>query len=359
MFRKAVMMGAAALEARLRRSDRFLRLVAEELGSQAAVPFWQRLHALRHGYLSQSVLMYPMNAENRHLFVSDYQCSVRTPDINGAYRILVKDKLLFNMMTQLFPDLHIAVHGVIHHGKLLYGHDCRSKDLVDHLSELTNDRGRLVLKPVVGGGGTGVAFLERRGNAFSINDKSVTASELRAWLGGLRNNLISDFVSQAPELAALYPRTTNTIRLLTMWDSEEPFAASAVLRIGTAASYPVDNGLMGGIAAGVDLQTGTVSKAVSFPRRSKQVTRYGTHPDTGQRIEGMVIPRWDRLIADMMEVCRRVPYLRYIGWDIVVTADGFKLIEGNHYPGLCPSQAHGPLLADPRVLRFYKSYGVV
>jgi Sugar-transfer associated ATP-grasp len=359
MLRKVVMTAATALEAPLRKGDRILRLLAEEIGSQAAVPLWQRLRALSHGYLSQSVLMYPMNADNRHLFVSDYQCTVRTPDINGPYRILVKDKLLFSTLTQLFPALHIPTHGVVHEGRLLYARIGPRKDLVDYLSELLAERGPLILKPVVGGGGAGVVILERHDESYSVNARPVTSTELRTWLGGLRNNLISDYVVQTPELAALYPRTTNTIRLLTMWDSDEPFAASAVLRIGNAASYPVDNGLMGGIAAGINIQTGRVGKAVSFPRKTKQVNWYGAHPDTGQQIDGMTIPRWHQMLADMMEVCRHVPYLRYIGWDIVVTADGFKLIEGNHYPGLCPSQAHGPLLADPRVLRFYRSFGVV
>lgn len=359
MIRKTLMIAASSLEATLRKSDRLLRMLAEELGSQAAVPFWQRLSALRHGYLSQSVLLYPMNGQNRHLFVSDYQCKVRTPDINGDYRVLVKDKLLFNLMTQLFPALHIPAHGVIHKGKILYARACAAKDPLDYLSDLLDERGTLVLKPVVGGGGAGISFLERRGNAFAINDEPVTAAELRTWLTRRRNDLISDFVVQAPELAALYPRTTNTIRLLTMWDRGEPFVASAVLRIGNAASYPVDNGLMGGFAAGIDLQSGRVSKAVSFPNKSRQANWYSVHPDTGRPIEGLVVPHWDRITATMMQVCRHVPYLRYIGWDIVVTADGFKLIEGNHYPGLSPAQAHGPLLADPRVRRFYEAYGVV
>jgi hypothetical protein len=300
-----------------------------------------------------------MTADNRHLFVTDYQCSVRTPDINGPYRVLVKDKLLFDMMTQLFPSLHIPTHGVIDRGRLLFGKKPPEQDLIDFLSELLRSRPGLVLKPVVGGGGVGIAFLKRRDNGFSINERPTTPAELRAWLSGRQRNLLCDFIEQAPELAAFYPRTTNTVRLLTMWDGDEPFAASAVLRIGTAMSYPVDNGMMGGIAAGVDLRTGTVGRAVSFPRKSKQVRWYSVHPDSGQPIEGMVIPRWTEIVAQMMEVCRHVPYLRYIGWDIVVTAGGFKLVEGNHFPGLAPNQAHGPLLADPRVLRFYKAYGVV
>lgn len=359
MLRKLALMTAESLELPIRRADRVIRLLGDELRSQAAVPFGRRLGGLCRGFLSQSVLLYPMTVENRHLFVTDYQCSVRTPDINGIYRVLVKDKLLFDMMTQLFPALHIPTHGIVDRGRLLYGAKPADRDLVEHIAALLETRPGLVLKPVVGGGGAGIAILRRQDNAFSVNDNRLTPSEFRDWLARRQRNLICDYIVQAPELAALYPCTTNTVRLLTMWDGDEPFAASAVLRIGTAMSYPVDNGMMGGIAAGIDLRTGVVGRAVSFPRKSRKVHWYSSHPDSGQPIEGMAIPGWTSLIDQMMEVCRHVPYLRYIGWDLVVTADGFKLVEGNHFPGLSPSQAHGPLLADPRVMRFYRAYGVV
>jgi len=359
MFRKLAMTAAGSLDLPFRKADRLLRLLGEEMKSETAVPLIRRLQGLLQGYLSQSMLIYPMTAENRHLFVTDYQCSVRTPDINGPYRVLVKDKLMFDMMTQLFPAIHIPTHGVMDRGNLLYGRKPPEREILMHLAGLLETRTALVFKPVVGGGGAGIAFLKRHENGFSVNERPMTPDEVRTWLARLRRTLICDHVSQAPELAALYPRTTNTVRLLTMWDGDEPFAASAVLRIGTAASYPVDNGMKGGIAAGIDLRSGTVGKAVSFPRRSGRVQWHSRHPDTGQLIEGMTIPRWSEIVPQMMGVCRHVPYLRYIGWDLVVTADGFKLIEGNHFPGLSPNQAHGPLLADPRVFRFYRAYGVV
>jgi hypothetical protein len=120
----------------------------------------------------------------------------------------------------------------------------------------------------------------------------------------------------------------------------------------------VDNSMAGGLAAAIDLDTGRASKAVSFPTRASPVGWHSAHPETGAPIEGLEIPHWPRIVARMLEVCRRLPYLPYVGWDLVVTADGFRLIEGNHFPGLFPHQAHAPLLADRRVFRFFAAHGV-
>lgn len=361
MLRKALMIAASLLEAPVRKSDRLVRLLADELKSEAPLPFWQRLRAFRQGYVSQSVLMYGMTEENRHLFVSDYQRAVRTPDINGSYRMLLKDKLLFNLMTQVFPDLHIPAHGLIDNGVVLYPDYGEGDDPLRYIAELLDQKGMLVLKPTVGGGGAKIFFVARSGAGFTIDERPMDASEFGKWLGSLQRNLVSDFITQCPELAALYPRTTNTVRLLTMWDPsvDEPFVAAGLMRIGNAASYPVDNVMAGALAAAIDLASGTLSKAVSIPRKNEPTGWFSAHPESGTQIEGMAIPHWDRILATMLDVCRHLPYLPYVGWDIIVTADGFKLVEGNHYPGLFPIQAHGPLLADPRVARFYKAHGVV
>jgi hypothetical protein len=53
------------------------------------------------------------------------------------------------------------------------------------------------------------------------------------------------------------------------------------------------------------------------------------------------------------------PYLPYVGWDVVVTDDGIRILEGNSNSGLDGIQHYGPLLADPRVRRFYESRGAM
>jgi D-alanine-D-alanine ligase-like ATP-grasp enzyme len=43
-----------------------------------------------------------------------------------------------------------------------------------------------------------------------------------------------------------------------------------------------------------------------------------------------------------------------VGWDVVVTDDGFELLELNTHAGVETLQVHRPVLADPRTRRFFE-----
>jgi hypothetical protein len=86
---------------------------------------------------------------------------------------------------------------------------------------------------------------------------------------------------------------------------------------------------------------------------------HATHPDTGTPIEGAVVSGWPAVRDGIVALATRLPFLPYVGWDVVVTDEGYQVIEGNRRPDVNLLQVHRPLLADPRVRRFYERHGVL
>lgn len=361
MARRAALFLLSRLAGLARRAGRFFQLIQRELESPAPIPLRKRLRALIAGFVSVSYVMYEFDKNDPSLYLSDFQRDVRTPDVNGVYNVLLRDKFLFGLITRNFPAHEVRSFGVIREGRVDYVTNAQWNDAAGYLLELLQSHPRLVIKPAVGGGGGKIRFLFREGEQLSLNGVTLPEARLRSLVDAMRNDIITIFVEQGPEIAALYPRTVNTLRILTMWDVDtcEPFVAAAALRIGRVSSYPVDNFTQGGLSAAVDLETGRLSKAAGLPVNSRALAWHAQHPDSGERIEGFMLPRWQGLKARILNICRSVPYLKYVGWDLVLTADGFKVLEGNSFPSVRVLQIHRPLLTDQRVLRFYKTHHVL
>ena len=54
-----------------------------------------------------------------------------------------------------------------------------------------------------------------------------------------------------------------------------------------------------------------------------------THPVSGLVFEGTQLPEWDKLLEMLTEAALEFPSLRYIGWDVAYSKNGWCIIEGN------------------------------
>jgi hypothetical protein len=140
--------------------------------------------------------------------------------------------------------------------------------------------------------------------------------------------------------------------------TRDPFIALAVHRFGTDRSYPVDNWTRGGLSCHVDLASGRLGPGVTFPQ-PPPISWHDVHPNSGATLAGETIPDWHATTELVLTLSARLSFLPYIGWDVVVTGAGPKVIEGNYYSDVNLLQVHRPLLLDPRVRRFYKHHQVI
>lgn len=138
--------------------------------------------------------------------------------------------------------------------------------------------------------------------------------------------LIEEFIAQHPDLAALAPRSVNTLRVITYFDGERLHVLASALKLGNDAD--VDNFGSGGMYTILDEEG--VARYPAFDIRSRT---YEKHPLTGKPIVGFRVPRYDEILRTLDEAARIVPQVRFVGWDVAVLPDGVAIVEGNWNTG--------------------------
>ena len=339
----------------------FTALLRKEFRSRLPVSLGTRMRMWRRGFLGESSVIYGLESADMAEYLSDYCRFVRTPRINGKHARILNSKLLFNRVLGKYDEYLPEIFCTLDSGKVIVLSDRHAMNSIDDVIDGCLKLGKVVAKPVSGGGGSGIAMIScSAAEAFEINGRQYSRDELRLFLAGLRNSMIVEFVAQDKYAADISPYATNTIRVLTMWDYDrnEPFVAAAVHRFGSINSTPVDNWTQGGLSCVVDLEEGRLGKGVSYPAHGELVW-HAVHPDTGVEVEGKTVPHWESIREGILGMARYIPFIPYIGWDIVVTGDGFKVLEGNSYSDVNLFQVHVPLLRTPRIRRFYEINNVV
>ena len=141
--------------------------------------------------------------------------------------------------------------------------------------------------------------------------------------------LIEEPINQHEDMLRLNSSSVNTIRLVTvMNDKDEVSFMASFVRIGNGINV-VDNFNSGGMTAKVDIDTGRIIEDAI----NKEGQIFKEHPLTKTKIEGFMIPCFDKAKEMVVEACKLSKYIRYIGWDVAITKDGPILVEGNQFPG--------------------------
>jgi len=322
-----------------------------------SIPKFRQVWLALHGFFPENYVLYGFDRNDWCLYVNDLQ-TLRSSMINKKHRIILDDKLVFEAVVGKYatvPESLVLVRNSQPVWFRIPGVDNTT------LPDLVRQKQAVVAKPVSGKGGSGIQLLEFRDGNFLRNHKVIDESSL-CWSSlGVRDTLISDYVQQGDFANSLYSKSVNTVRMLTMQDPDTkvPFVAGAILRIGSNQSAPADNVTAGGFFCNIDSDTGKLSKAFAeweLPGDNSWIDR---HPDTGVIFENQVIPDWEGLCEQTVELASKLPMLPYIGWDLAILDEGFAVIEANSWSDVITLQMGQPLLADPRVRRFFEYHNVL
>jgi hypothetical protein len=375
-----------------RRTSVLLGMLRYELtaGPSVSIPLDRRLWLWREGFTSRADALLDLTPESRDRFLSEYQEGL-TYGINGRWKAAIDNKLSAHALLLPFAEHLPAVFGRLDAGRvqrypdyelgrvdpsaLPGGSDGAAPiDATDHVDALLDAGVPVVLKPLFGAGGKGVYVVESAdrssasgsadaSGAYRVNGEPYTEAELASLVDGLEEYVIQEYVAQSAFMDELYPDAANTVRFVTMWDYEadEPFVAWSHVRIGSPRSAPLDNISQGGLQAGVDVDTGELLYAADIgdKRPPIGIDWYEDHPATDARIVGRTIPDWDELVDGVCRMAAGLPQCPYLGWDVLPTEEGFRVVEVNASPGMLNTQIAEQFMTDSRVRRFYEHHGVL
>lgn len=316
-------------------------------------------YALR-GFTPNEVVWFNFKTNDYREYISDNE-RLRSREINGIYKTILDDKLLFEEVFRQYVRVP-KIYAWISDGEVygLHGTEVDNRSFIRFLGQV----GAAVLKWENGyeGKGTFVIFAKGEGD-FLVNGETMDAKGIRRLLRDARgNSILCEYMVQGAFAKSLYPEATNTLRIVCAKKKGERSVRilGAVQRVGNERSKPVDNVSQGAISCRVDLETGVLGRGVVAKSEHKGggVVYFENHPDTGAQLAGRVIPGWDALKKEIVDLTNRFPYLGLVAWDVLLTDEGFCVIEGNASAGCVMFQmehgARGGEIGD-----IYRSYGII
>lgn len=175
-------------------------------------------------------------------------------------------------------------------------------------------------------------FAKPLAGSYGVNSSLIkidTQTDLKKTFDDLINigpYVLEEPIKQCQEMASLNPDSVNTLRLATLLTGDKVDFLFSYVRCGRKG-VSVDNSGAGGFLASVDLETGVVftdgyAKGGSFVK---------THYDSGVIFKGFKVPRFEEAKALACDLAKRLPSVRYVGWDLAITDDGVVVVEANSF----------------------------
>lgn len=136
--------------------------------------------------------------------------------------------------------------------------------------------------------------------------------------------ILEELIEQASPLSDIHPHSVNAVRCTTIRTDNDTIIFYPWLKIGMDGEFATC-GIRGSLLAAIDPETGVITTN----GLGEFCQEYEAHPMTGVKFKGFVIPKWQEMLDMAKEMAELFPTIRYIGWDMVLTNDGWCVMEGN------------------------------
>jgi hypothetical protein len=246
----------------------------------------------------------------------------------------------------------------IYNGEMQRLMDCPAgiEPSIQGILGLLEEKGSLACKLKSGSLGRGFHKLACSGQDYQVDNLPSSREEVEGlfstWLQtGQEERIITEYIQAHHGLQNIYPHAPASLRLNVI--KEKGQAARmifGVLSFPTQATGILANQQDGWVICMVDVQTGELAEGRTSQNGS--IAPCACHPDTHVPMAG-ILPNWSLVAEKIPEICSYLPQLCYLGFDIIVTGQGFKITEINSHPYINLLQLEHPFLKDEVVKGFF------
>ncbi len=140
--------------------------------------------------------------------------------------------------------------------------------------------------------------------------------------------LCQERLIQHAALAQPHPGSVNTLRIVTLNHAGTPEVLFASLRIGADGAVTDNAGAMRCIVR-VHADTGACYETGFWKGPGQAFSETAAHRQTGVALRDCRVPFYDECLDLVRRAHRWLPGIYSVGWDLAITPDGPRLVEGN------------------------------
>jgi hypothetical protein len=339
--------------------------------------------AMTKGFFPSRVELYGLNDSNYKNYLPDY-VDFRLHPYNNHFVIWINDKLslkytLGQDFNNIMPEYYLYVEN---DGQYTYLQDTPptiAKDK-DFIFNLLKEKKTLMIKPNSSkSGGEGVlkveliksepdAILNNNLEVRINNKETLSFGELENRIKGLKNTIVTEYIHQHPKLKRIWPDSECTLRIIMVklpkvdiYGESKWKCIVSYARFGSSVSGGASNVSSGGIGVGFDFDNGMYNP---YGIRYRQFCpdgnwKYYEHPDTHVVWQNESLPNWDYVKETIYKVCNHFSSLSHLGFDVIITEQGFVFCEINSKPALNYEQVIcGPVLESEENKSYFRSKGM-
>lgn len=249
------------------------------------------------------------------------------PAMKGWYGKISHLKPLTNALfdNESFPDIAYFVNG------LFFATDYSPISPHNIKSWLFKNDEKIVFKKDSSFQGTGIFF---------FSEKNFDLTKIKK----LGNGVFQSFIAQHELFNEFSPNSVATLRITSVVDDTGTVSIRAgYLRLGRQSDTHIQS--KSHIRIPINILNGAFSDEgylINWLTTDK-------HPDTGVKFSGNIIPEFPCILSTVMDLHKKVPFARCIGWDVAIDTNGsVKLLEWNaKHNGIKFHEAtQGPCFAD-------------